>query len=612
MADHLQSELSLPPRPHRDRRLSDDGARRRRGGRLSSAARTAPTRRARAMFSMAMWMAAIVAPLQIARRRRARAQHAGVSAGQGARDGGRFRRRARTARRWCCSAARTCDASRVDYAVEIPHLGSLILKHDPHRAAAGARTISRASDWPPVAARVLVASASWSGWVSRCSASASSASSRAARGRLYDWPWLHRAAVLMGPAGFSPYRRLDRPPRSDASPLPSTAFCATAQSRSPLAAPAVAASLGAFAVVYFSVFGAGVSYLLRHDGQAAEAGESEPRAIPPARGGHHARARAVAGGVATCARSHRHLGGDHRLRRLRLCRDGRLRPRHRHPVPVPQAGRERDQAMNSIAPGLGRQRDLAGARRRRAVRGVSARLCDPPAGDSIRRSSRCCSAWCFAASRSNSAGAIRSTARCWDIALSPRLVDRRACARGSRSARCCRASKVGNGAYAGGWLDWLSPFTLLTGVSVVVGYALLGATWLVWSTEGVVSGAGAALGAVAGERDAAGDGRGQRGDAVPRLRLLAALVLAAERSRHGAGAAAGGDGRRGADRQFAARRGAICPSSPRSGCSGSAICGLGDQPVSLHRAARADDLGRRRPAVEPGSSCWSARASSCR
>jgi cytochrome d ubiquinol oxidase subunit II len=39
-------------------------------------------------------------------------------------------------------------------------------------------------------------------------------------------------------------------------------------------------------------------------------------------------------------------------------------------------------------------------------------------------------------------------------------------------------------AYAGGWLDWLSPFTMLTGVSVVVGYALLGAAWLVWKTEG--------------------------------------------------------------------------------------------------------------------------------
>ncbi|MFZ7094594.1 cytochrome d ubiquinol oxidase subunit II [Luteimonas dalianensis] len=38
--------------------------------------------------------------------------------------------------------------------------------------------------------------------------------------------------------------------------------------------------------------------------------------------------------------------------------------------------------------------------------------------------------------------------------------------------------------YAGGWWDWLTPFSLLTGVSVVVGYALLGATWLVLKTEG--------------------------------------------------------------------------------------------------------------------------------
>ncbi len=39
-------------------------------------------------------------------------------------------------------------------------------------------------------------------------------------------------------------------------------------------------------------------------------------------------------------------------------------------------------------------------------------------------------------------------------------------------------------AYAGGWWDWLTPFSLLTGVAVVVGYALLGATWLVLKTEG--------------------------------------------------------------------------------------------------------------------------------
>ncbi|WP_206931511.1 cytochrome d ubiquinol oxidase subunit II [Roseococcus thiosulfatophilus] len=41
-------------------------------------------------------------------------------------------------------------------------------------------------------------------------------------------------------------------------------------------------------------------------------------------------------------------------------------------------------------------------------------------------------------------------------------------------------------AYAGGWWDWLTPFSLLTGVALTVGYGLLGATWLILKTEGHV------------------------------------------------------------------------------------------------------------------------------
>lgn len=44
--------------------------------------------------------------------------------------------------------------------------------------------------------------------------------------------------------------------------------------------------------------------------------------------------------------------------------------------------------------------------------------------------------------------------------------------------------KVEGRAYAGGWYDWLSPFTVVCGVSTVVGYALLGATWLNMKLEG--------------------------------------------------------------------------------------------------------------------------------
>jgi cytochrome d ubiquinol oxidase subunit II len=44
--------------------------------------------------------------------------------------------------------------------------------------------------------------------------------------------------------------------------------------------------------------------------------------------------------------------------------------------------------------------------------------------------------------------------------------------------------KVENRAYAGGWWDWLTPFSLLTGVALLAGYALLGSCWLIWRTEG--------------------------------------------------------------------------------------------------------------------------------
>jgi cytochrome d ubiquinol oxidase subunit II len=43
---------------------------------------------------------------------------------------------------------------------------------------------------------------------------------------------------------------------------------------------------------------------------------------------------------------------------------------------------------------------------------------------------------------------------------------------------------VSDRTYAGGWWDWLTPFSLLTGVALVVGYALLGATWLILKTSG--------------------------------------------------------------------------------------------------------------------------------
>jgi cytochrome d ubiquinol oxidase subunit II len=46
--------------------------------------------------------------------------------------------------------------------------------------------------------------------------------------------------------------------------------------------------------------------------------------------------------------------------------------------------------------------------------------------------------------------------------------------------------RVQDRVYAGGWWDWLTGFTVLCGVAVVVGYALQGACWLIWRTEGAL------------------------------------------------------------------------------------------------------------------------------
>jgi cytochrome d ubiquinol oxidase subunit II len=47
--------------------------------------------------------------------------------------------------------------------------------------------------------------------------------------------------------------------------------------------------------------------------------------------------------------------------------------------------------------------------------------------------------------------------------------------------------KVTGASYEGGSLDWLSPFSLFTGISLIVAYALLGCTWLIMKTESELS-----------------------------------------------------------------------------------------------------------------------------
>jgi cytochrome d ubiquinol oxidase subunit II len=53
--------------------------------------------------------------------------------------------------------------------------------------------------------------------------------------------------------------------------------------------------------------------------------------------------------------------------------------------------------------------------------------------------------------------------------------------------------KVEGRSYQGGVLDWLTPFSLFTGLGLLVAYALLGSTWLIMKTEGPLQGRMVAL-----------------------------------------------------------------------------------------------------------------------
>jgi len=58
--------------------------------------------------------------------------------------------------------------------------------------------------------------------------------------------------------------------------------------------------------------------------------------------------------------------------------------------------------------------------------------------------------------------------------------------------------EVANRQYAGGWWDWLTPFSLTTGAALIIGYGLLGATWLVLKTEDPIKAHAERLARIAG------------------------------------------------------------------------------------------------------------------
>ncbi len=234
---------------------------------------------ARTMFSMALWMAAIVAPIQVVAGdlhglNTLEHQPAKVAAMEGHFDSQR-------GAPLILFGMPDMEEERTKYAVEIPKLGSLILTHEWDGEIKGLK------EWAPedrpnagivfwsfrimVAIGLLMVAMGVVGLVLRY------------RGSLYESIFLHRWAVAMGPSGIVAVLAGWVTTEVGRQPYTVYGLLRTSESASPLGAPGVAGSLAAFVVVYLLVFGAGTVYVLRQMAQPPKPIEEPPESGKPVR-----------------------------------------------------------------------------------------------------------------------------------------------------------------------------------------------------------------------------------------------------------------------------------------------------------------------------------------
>ena len=235
---------------------------------------------ARKMFSMAMWMAALVAPIQI---------FAGDAHGLNTLEHqpvkimameGHFDSHPEGAPLILFGIPDSAE-KRIKYAIEIPKASSLILKHEWDAPMDGLDTVPDEEE-PPVGVvfwsfRIMVGIGFAMLGLGLWSLLART------RGKLYDWGGLHRAALALAPSGFVAVIAGWITTEVGRQPYVIYGLLRTADAASPLAAPAIGASLLAFVIVYFAVFSVGTWYILRlmasppHSGETGvSSGESGP------------------------------------------------------------------------------------------------------------------------------------------------------------------------------------------------------------------------------------------------------------------------------------------------------------------------------------------------
>jgi cytochrome d ubiquinol oxidase subunit I len=232
---------------------------------------------ARLMLSMALWMVLFTAPLQIAAGdiqgdNTLRWQPQKVAAMEGDWRHGP----PGSGEPLVLFALPDQKAQRNRYAIEIPHIASLYLRHDWRG------TIKPLSAFPPgdipyvpivffafrimVGLGVLMLGYGALGLLLR------------RRGRVFENPLFQRLAIAMGPAGFIAMLAGWTVTEAGRQPYTVYGLLRTTQSVSPIGTPGVALSLTAFVLVYILVFGAALLFLLRLMARPPEFGET---GVPP-------------------------------------------------------------------------------------------------------------------------------------------------------------------------------------------------------------------------------------------------------------------------------------------------------------------------------------------
>ncbi|TLX63487.1 cytochrome ubiquinol oxidase subunit I [Stutzerimonas nosocomialis] len=232
-------------------------------------------RGARVMFSMALWVIAVLAPLQILvgdlhGENTLEHQPQKVAAIEGAWD----RPPPGQGEPMRLFAIPDMQARRNHFELAIPNVGSLYLRHN---LSGTIRSLNEfpPEDIPPVpivffAFRIMVGLG-----LLMAGVGAASLVLRW-RGRLYEARWLQRVSVWMAPAGFVAMLCGWVVTEVGRQPFTVYGLLRTADSRSPVSLSFVTSSTLSILAVYLLVFGLGLAYLLRALRRPPEQGEREP------------------------------------------------------------------------------------------------------------------------------------------------------------------------------------------------------------------------------------------------------------------------------------------------------------------------------------------------